>query len=208
MGTQQRKTVEKEHRRQVILEAAEQLMRESGVHTLNIDAVAARTQLAKGTIYLYFSSKEEIMAALTLKSRRLLLNELARMAANRPDPLSAIKGIIEANYTFLKENPLHYDLVSRYDANYTLTETDELQQATQHIRDLVIGLIDQAKAAGQIRSDVDTILFSMYIWGTVTGLIQLVRGRKDLIEADDRLADEKIMDLFNRVLSNGVALHT
>ncbi|GAB3641297.1 TetR/AcrR family transcriptional regulator [Spirosoma arcticum] len=206
MSTQQRKAQEKEYRRQLILEAAEDLMRESGTHVLNIDAVAARTQLAKGTIYLNFSSKEEILAALTLKSRRLLFDELSAMAMSKPDPLSAIKGIILANYAFLKKNPLHYDLVSRYEANPTLTETDELQQATQNIRDLVIGLIDQAKATGQIRPDLDTITFSMYMWGTVTGLIQLIRGRKDLIETDDQLEDQKIIDLFNGILGNGVAL--
>lgn len=205
MGTQERKAVEKEHRRQLILEAAEDLMRESG-YTLNIDAVAARTQLAKGTIYLYFTSKEEILAALTLKSRRLLFDELHGMMISQPDPLSAIKGIIQANYAFYKKNALHYDLVSRSELNPPVNETDELQEATYRIRELVMGLIDQAKAAGQIRADIDTVTFSMYMWGTVTGMIQLLRGRKDLIETDDQLGDQKIIELFNAILGSGVAL--
>ncbi len=69
-----------------------------------------------------------------------------------------------------------------------------------------MGLIDQAKAAGQIRPDIDTITFSVCIWGTTTGLIQLIRGRKDLIEADEQLRDQKIIDLFNSTLGNGITM--
>jgi AcrR family transcriptional regulator len=204
MSTQQRKALEKEHRRQVILEAAEALMQESAYH-LNIDAVAAKTQLAKGTIYQYFTSKEAILAALTLKSRHLLHDEIMEATKDQPDPLAAVRSIIWANYVFYKKNPLHYDLVTRYEANPPEHETEELQEATNRIRGLVMSLIDRAKAAGQMRDDIDTGAFSMYMWGTTTGLIQLLRGRKDLIETENELDDRKILNLFNLILSSGIA---
>jgi AcrR family transcriptional regulator len=105
VSTQQRKALEKEHRRRTILEAAESVMQESGLYGLNIDLVAARTELAKGTIYLYFKSKEEILAALTLKARRLLVEAFDQVVSRETDPLSAIRGIIRANYTFTKRTP-------------------------------------------------------------------------------------------------------
>ena len=56
-------------RHQYILDVAEQLMREKGLYALHMDEVAQRSGLAKGTLYLYFKSKEEILAALTLKAQ-------------------------------------------------------------------------------------------------------------------------------------------
>jgi AcrR family transcriptional regulator len=204
MSTHERKTLEKEHRRQSILEAAEALMQESD-YVLNMDAVAARTQLAKGTIYQYFASKEDILAALTLKSRHLLYDELDAATRDQPDPLAAVRSIVWANYDFYKKSPLHYDLVTRYEATHPTGETEELQEAMHRIRALVIGLIDKAKASGQLRTDIDTATLSLCIWGTTTGLIQLIRGRKDLIETEAQLDERKIMNLFNQVLINGVA---
>ena len=205
MSTQQRKAREKEVRRQAILDAAESLMNESGVFSLNIDVVAARTQLAKGTIYLYFKNKEEILAAIALKARRLLLDEYTRMIADSPDPLSAIKGIILTNYTLYRKNAVHYDLVSLYETHNTLVETDELQQTTHDIWNLVIRLIDEAKAAGQVRADLDSLTFSMCLWGTTTGILQLIKVRSAHIAADDRLDEQRILDLFNDVLHRGIA---
>lgn len=205
MSTQQRKALEKEVRRQAILDAAESLMTESGVFSLNIDAVAARTQLAKGTIYLYFKNKEEILAALTVKARQLLLDEYNRMIADSPDPLSAIKGIVLTNYAFYRKNALHYDLVSLYEANNTLTETDELHRTTHDIWAVVIRLIDAAKAAGQLRADLDTLTVSMCLWGMTTGILQLIKVRNAHIAADDRLDEQRILTTFNEMLHWGIA---
>ena len=46
---------------------------ETGWHRATVDAVAERAQVSKGTIYLYFGSKEAILAELVLQA----LDELA-----------------------------------------------------------------------------------------------------------------------------------
>ena len=41
---------------------------ETGWHRATVDAVAERAQVGKGTIYLYFDSKEAILAELVLQA--------------------------------------------------------------------------------------------------------------------------------------------
>lgn len=55
---------DKEERRQAILDAAERLLLEHPQRIVSVDEVAARAGLAKGTVYLYFPSKEEILLGL------------------------------------------------------------------------------------------------------------------------------------------------
>ncbi|MCB1755826.1 MAG: TetR family transcriptional regulator [Gammaproteobacteria bacterium] len=55
---------EKERRRLQILQAAEQLITEDRNRLPNVAQVAAAAGLAKGTVYLYFQSKEELLLSL------------------------------------------------------------------------------------------------------------------------------------------------
>ena len=53
-----------DERRREILEAASKLFRERGFESTTVQSVAAEAGLAAGTVYLYFPSKEAIVAAL------------------------------------------------------------------------------------------------------------------------------------------------
>jgi AcrR family transcriptional regulator len=50
-------------RRRRILEAARGSLIESGYQELNLDAAARKAGVAKGTLYLYFKNKEDLLAA-------------------------------------------------------------------------------------------------------------------------------------------------
>ena len=53
----------KTERRAVILRAAEALLRRDPAATFAVEEIARRAGLAKGTVYLYFGSREEMLIA-------------------------------------------------------------------------------------------------------------------------------------------------
>lgn len=53
-----------EQRRDSVLESARELFVEQGIDRTSVDSIARRAGVAKGTVYLYFSSKDEIIRAL------------------------------------------------------------------------------------------------------------------------------------------------
>jgi AcrR family transcriptional regulator len=53
-----------EVRREELMDAAEQLFLAQGVAATSVDAIVAGADVAKGTFYLYFQSKEQLLAAL------------------------------------------------------------------------------------------------------------------------------------------------
>jgi AcrR family transcriptional regulator len=55
---------DKQERRDAILDAAERMLLRSPDHIANVADVADEAGLAKGTVYLYFPSKEELLLAL------------------------------------------------------------------------------------------------------------------------------------------------
>jgi len=54
----------KRARRQFILATADQLLRHEGFDAFTMNKLAAATDLAKGTLYLYFATREELVLAL------------------------------------------------------------------------------------------------------------------------------------------------
>jgi AcrR family transcriptional regulator len=51
-------------RREELMDAAEQLFLGRGIAATSVDAIVARADVAKGTFYLHFQSKEHLLAAL------------------------------------------------------------------------------------------------------------------------------------------------
>jgi AcrR family transcriptional regulator len=86
----------KEARPAEILEAALTCFKERGFAATRLEDVAARAGVTKGTIYLYYPSKEELFKAVV---RGELLPNLQRLEAdlNEPGPASAL---LERLFTF------------------------------------------------------------------------------------------------------------
>lgn len=173
----------KDDRKQAILDAAELIIREQGLPSLSIASVARKTQLAVGTIYLYFEKKEDIIAQLTIKSREILLH-LFRESILDPqdDALQQIGKILLAYFHFYRDHPFYHQLVSFYETNAGLAEPEGLRQASQAITDLVAGVVQRGKQQGHIRHDVDEQEFAFLLWGTAVGIIQLLDMKAPLLQ--------------------------
>src|SRR6266498_4946873 len=62
--TRSLKERQREERAALILEAAYEVLVEKGYHEASIDEIAARVGISKGTVYLHFASKEDLVVAL------------------------------------------------------------------------------------------------------------------------------------------------
>lgn len=204
MSTESRKQKEKQNRHDAILQASEKIMLHEGIHALNMDLLAKDTELAKGTLYLYFKSKDDILAALSLKARIMLLNEFKKAIKKTTDPIEQIKAIVLANYTFYKKHTLDWDLVSLYEVNNTKPESPELQRASFEITQLIIGITINAKEAGKFKPDIDPLQFSICLWGMTVGMIQLIKVRGPLIKKHNRISEKEIIQSFIGMIMNGV----
>ena len=83
-GARARSPDAKRARRQSILTTAEQILRSDGLDAFTMNSLAKTTGLAKGTLYLYFSSREELVLALYIDLNddwvdRFLLAEKAHL---------------------------------------------------------------------------------------------------------------------------------
>jgi AcrR family transcriptional regulator len=81
----QPRTKPPEERREDLMNAAQRLFLENGVGNTTVDQIAAGAKIAKGTFYLYFSSKEEVLAALREGFVEDYLETIKTALAERPE---------------------------------------------------------------------------------------------------------------------------
>jgi AcrR family transcriptional regulator len=82
-GSPSKRDLQKEERRQQILEAALAVFAQKGFNAANVSDVAAQAGVSQGTIYWYFESKDELlMAALTSVIEAISISMLEGLAAD------------------------------------------------------------------------------------------------------------------------------
>lgn len=96
----------REDRPEIILDAAESLIRRSGTHTLTMDAVAAEASLSKGGVLHHYASKDALITALADRKVLRLEAEIAAAETEQPSgPASVpLAMVAHARRTYAEEN--------------------------------------------------------------------------------------------------------
>ena len=112
MGTKERRGREKERRKADILDAARKYFWTKGFESSTIPAIAKELELAPGTLYLYFPSKEAIYIELLLEGYDVLLKRLRKVVDSPSAAVeSKAEGIIDAFLGFAKDTPEYFDII-------------------------------------------------------------------------------------------------
>ena len=98
----------KNDKRSQILQASWGLIRHYGYAKTTVDDIAKAAGVGKGTIYLYFRSKGDIMLALTDLTNARIVTDLEQIAAGDGTPLERLRGCVLHRIMTL------FDLVQKY----------------------------------------------------------------------------------------------
>ena len=135
-------------RRKAILDAAASLLVANGLAATSVDAVAQRAGIAKGTVYLYFESRSDLLAALRSRYAEGLADR-ARSILEHADP--ADPGSVTDTFERLAAELLDYVHAHQRLYHVLFHEAPGHQeQAREPLRHLVAGLLSQAMDQGAL----------------------------------------------------------
>jgi AcrR family transcriptional regulator len=104
MSVQQRKQRERHARRQTILEAAAAVFAKHGLDSATIEMVAREAEVAVGTIYLYFSSRDDLFLQLTAERIEELVARYSTIQASSLEPLVELRTMARAYIEYLNNS--------------------------------------------------------------------------------------------------------
>jgi AcrR family transcriptional regulator len=145
-----RETPSVKDKREAILTAAFALFGHYGYRRTSIDDIAQEAGIAKGTVYLYFKSKEEIFRALSqqLIDQMLAITETAQTA--KTTVTEQLRGMLDAKFGYFFEL-LHRSAHVReiLDAKNQLC-ADLFAQADRRYQRMLAGVIAEAEKKGEL----------------------------------------------------------
>lgn len=111
-----------------ILRVARGLLADGGYLHLNMDRVADRIGVSKGTIYQHFSSKEDLIAALVSDTAESRLGMFRRAAAFDGPSRERVTAIGVADDVFVRRFPDHFAVESLLDIGSVFAKVDPLRR--------------------------------------------------------------------------------
>lgn len=178
MSVATRKEQEKAQRRNAILTSAKELFYEKGFQNTTVEQIAEAAELSKGTVYLYFGSKDELYVTVVLESIQIVEKTLHGIM----DSGSAIREKGKALFLAFAEHCMsnrEYFHMTQYfltDSARRNLPRELIERVSSHMGQLlefVAGLVEEGQNAGLIRADVDPYMFALIAWRTATGLLDL-----------------------------------
>lgn len=107
-----------ERRRAEILDAATAVFSEHGFAAADVQEIADKTRVGKGTVYRYFPSKEELFLAAVDHGMRRLKTAVDAAVADARQPLERIVEGVRAYLTFFDKHPEIVELLVHERAHF------------------------------------------------------------------------------------------
>jgi AcrR family transcriptional regulator len=177
VSTSQRKEKEKEQRRKLITDAAQTLFFSKNYNEITIEDIAKKSQLAKGTVYTYFKSKEALYSAVALRGAHIMNTMFKDAADRRQGGLEKGFAIGGAYYEFYKRHP-HYFRMLEEAENLPVAQSDdvnaaELTKVSCQSLEILLNTVVLGIKDGSIKPDLDPMQTSIFLIQSTEAMILL-----------------------------------
>lgn len=210
MGTAERKEREKIQRRNDIVDAAERVFFAKGFQQATMDDVAEEAELSKGTLYLYFKSKDELYLSIHLRSEEFLANLFAEvMQADEPG-LKLVKALGEAYFRFAFEHRNYFEALMAYEVHKLNPGADSdtlhaCQQKGIETLNYIIHAIQQGIDDGSIRADIVPPELAIQLWATSTGLVQMYHNKREELAVFDQVDMDRVVSGYFDLIFHAIS---
>lgn len=145
-------------KKQQLYLSAKAMFSERGFKDTNISAITKAANMAVGTFYLYYSSKEQLFMEIFKDENTRLKHELLDKLDLNESPKAIILRMLKINQEGIQTNPILREW-------YTSDEFRKIEQAYREanaidslnfLYDTFLALVERWQAEGKMRTDIDS----------------------------------------------------
>ena len=207
MIIKEEKVKRKEKKRERMLEVAAELFSKKNYHEVMMDDIARLTEVAKGTVYNYFGSKEELYFTIMSSKLKNLNTSLKNKIASEISVIDSLHSYVIQLYMFMMKYQNFFLMYQKEYMNAQNEFCDELRGMSEDLKLILSDIIYKGKRENQFR-DVDESFAVKLVLGSIFGAVQRgiesnYTGEK-LIEEREKLFDFVLHALYSGFSNNKV----
>ncbi|HON79182.1 MAG TPA: TetR/AcrR family transcriptional regulator [Spirochaetota bacterium] len=199
MGATERREREKLARKNHILDAARTLLFKKGLHATTVNQIAKLSELSVGTIYLYYTNKEEIFAALQNEGFDILYKLMVKASQKGKDPVEKVRNIAITYVDFSENHKNYFDIINYFLSTPELLFPPMLKNRVDRTAgkslQILIDTIEEGVNAGVFKN-VNPAKHAVSLWGALHGLIHFKKLEHTMLQ------NENYRDYINYMLDD------
>ncbi len=203
MSIKERKERERDERRELILNAANEIIKTEGIDNLSIRKIANKIEYSPTIIYYYFNSKDDIIKHLMKRGYQKIISLLSSVQETTGDAKQKFEESIRKYIYMALQIADEYKAVLLNSSPGVLEHTSVLFKGASSKRQAIGMLCQYLKDIYNNKSIDDTQieLTAQVIWTSTFGLIIRLIIEKDIDEAQKKkLIDHHINFIVNGLL--------
>ena len=209
MGIVERKEREKEHRKEEILDAAQKLFFEKGLATATMDEIAEAAELSKGTLYLYYKSKEDLYLAVMMRGMEMLYKIYEPIVSSNDTSVQKLAKFGDTYKNFFHSHRSFFRMFHFLQApQFHKQVSEEMRQAcsveSRKMWDLMIGLLRRGMEEDAFRSDLNPVEVAIILWSSATALLLRVDSEGDTWKERMNIDLEHALEISNKLLFESI----
>ena len=165
--------LQRESRRQQILDAARRCFSRDGFHNTTTADIVRESGVSQGTLYLYFATKDDIILALA-DDRHQAEAYVGALAQSEQDPIEGLAILLELHGESLvdhqRRDARRVGVQGWAEALRNPVVHDSVSNNIASVRQEIAALIARGQAAGQIRAEADPLAVARVLIAIFQGL--------------------------------------
>lgn len=214
MGVIERKEREKEQKKAMILEVAEEILLVKGLDQLSMDEVAERAEVSKGSLYLLFDNKTDLMLGICHKASNFMNEWTSKVLTENKSGLEMVYQLGKNYLKFAIEHPEYYR-VMRFLESYKHSDQaknsvylDLCRQNRQQGFRVMVRAIQIGMQDGSIHTMYDAEQLALLLVSTSHGVVNMAYMHKNSqhFELLDHLGIdlETMFTCYMKLIGNGI----
>lgn len=215
MGIEERKERERRIQRKLrskqIMAAAKKVFSAKGFNGTTMEDIAREAELSTGALYLYFSSKDELYAAINVELQKYMLQRVQELADDSGlGPSEKVEALSKVLYEIYEFDPLMMRNVLHLQASETLQnlspETlDTINGILAETLSPLSRIIEEGVREGSFENHHSVAVVDI-VWAMFSGLVLWEESKKMFNPKKDHL--RSTLDLAMKIFGRGISTNT
>jgi len=178
LNSEARRKKEKENRKNAILKAARKLFFDRGFKSVTVDSIASKAELSKGSIYLYFDSKEEIYTQILIADTMEFHKSISNFSTIEAPASSLLIDFAKVYVDYFLNDQELFRIFMNFmlraeQMNLTNEQHNHLIGMTNENIQIIAQILQKGIDSGEFSPGINVRHSQNAIWGLLNGIISL-----------------------------------
>jgi AcrR family transcriptional regulator len=191
---------QRQEREDLILKVTEEVLLEKGYHEMSMEEIASRVGIAKGTLYLHFAKKEDLVYAIIEQQMRSLLHTVEQIGSTSGSVQEKLTVIVHAMYSGLSGKRMQFLYALHNSADFKSVMKERYWKTSQPVAQCITALLEEGKSNGEF----DATLPTPIMLNTFFSMLSPLAYQRLVVEGG--MDPEEVVNCVSRIYFRGIGV--